>query len=207
MRTFMPPQDRTATDLTRAISAAREGATGAAEALLSLVYEQLRDMAQQRMGKLAPGQTLQATALVHEAWLRLAPQGTPQFDGRAHFFGAAGRAMRNILVDHARRKHALRRGGAQQRVDLELDLPADAPSLDDTLAVDEALTRLEARDPRKVRLVELRVFAGLTMPEAAEALAISLSTAEREWRFARAWLAQAIEGKTPGGPNQTSPES
>lgn len=202
----MAAPERTATDLTRAIAAARNGDAGAADALLALVYEQLRDMAQQRMGKLAPGQTLQATALVHEAWLRLAPHGTPQFDGRAHFFGAAARAMRNILVDHARRKHALRRGGDQQRVELEFELPSDAPSPAETLAVDEALTQLEARDPRKVRLVELRVFAGLTMPEAAQALDVSLSTAEREWRFARAWLAQAIEGRSnPQEPGSERP--
>jgi RNA polymerase sigma factor (TIGR02999 family) len=186
-----------ARDLTQALAAAREGGAAAAAALLALVYDELRAMARGQMQRLPPGQTLQATALVHEAWLRLAAGGAAAFDGRAHFFGAAGRAMRNILIDQARRKHAARRGGDRARVDLEFGVPADAPQVVDVLALDEALTRLQADDPRKVRIVELRVFVGLSMPEIADALGLSLSTVERQWRLARALLAEAIEGPQP----------
>jgi RNA polymerase sigma factor (TIGR02999 family) len=192
----LPPSP---SELTRVLAAARDGDSSAAEALLAMVYDELRGMARAQLGRLAPGQTLQATALVHEAWLRLSPQGALPFADRAHFFGAAARAMRNILVDQARKKHAARRGGGRPNVSLELAPPADVTPIVDVLAVDEALAKLEASDPRKVRLVELRVFAGLTMPEAADALGVSLSTAEREWRFARAWLATAIEGRDGGG--------
>lgn len=181
-------------DLTQVLAAVRAAGPGAAEALLALVYDELRRMAEHQLGKLAPGQTLQATALVHEAWLKLQGGAGPDFAGRAHFFGAAGRAMRNILVDQARRKAAQRHGGGQRRRDLDPDLVAAESSGDDALVVDEALRAMEAVHPRKVRLVELRVYAGLTMPEIAEALGISLATAEREWSFARAWLAKSIGG-------------
>jgi len=171
----------------------RAGDADSIDAVLEIVYGELRAMAQHRLAQLAPGQTLQAKALVHEAWLKLA---APQLDfaGRAHFFGAAARAMRNILVDQARRKGAQRRGAGVGRIEIDTGIAAVTPSLDDTLAVDEALSRLEVREPRKVRLVELRVFAGLSMPEVAEALGIALSTAERDWRFTRAWLARELDG-------------
>ncbi|MCU0866999.1 MAG: ECF-type sigma factor [Planctomycetes bacterium] len=180
--------------LSRVLHALREGEAGAADELLALVYDQLRRMAQQQLARATPGQTLQATALVHEAWLKLGLDREPQFDGRAHFFGAAARAMRNILVDQARRKAAQRRGGDLQRADLDPDLVAAEPVATDELAVDEALQRLELAHPRKVRLVELRIYAGLTMPEIAAVLDIGLATAERDWSFARAWLAAALDG-------------
>jgi RNA polymerase sigma factor (TIGR02999 family) len=180
--------------LSRVLHALREGEAGAADELLALVYDQLRRMAQQQLARSTPGQTLQATALVHEAWLKLGLDREPQFDGRAHFFGAAARAMRNILVDQARRKAAQRRGGDLQRADLDPDLVAAEPVATDELAVDEALQRLELAHPRKVRLVELRIYAGLTMPEIAAVLDIGLATAERDWSFARAWLAAALDG-------------
>jgi RNA polymerase sigma factor (TIGR02999 family) len=186
------PNERTPAELTRVLRAVQAGTAGAAETLLNLVYEQLRRMAQQQLGRLVPGQTLQATALVHEAWLKLGLDGEPGFAGRAHFFGAAARAMRNVLVDQARRKAALRRGGGAQRADLDPDLVAVGTSPDSELAVDDALQKLERDHPRKVRLVELRVYAGLTMPEIAAVLDIGLATAERDWSYARAWLANEL---------------
>lgn len=192
--------DADPTALTRALAAARDGDTSATDALLGLVYDELRAMARAQMRRLAPGHTLQATALVHEAWLRLVPDGGLDFQSRACFFGAAGRAMRNVLVDQARRKQAQKRGGGQvHHVDVDMAPPNAELPVTDVLAIDEALTRLESEAPRKVRLVELRVFAGMSMPEIADALGTSLSTTEREWRFTRAWLAEALEGHRPLG--------
>jgi RNA polymerase sigma factor (TIGR02999 family) len=157
--------------------------------LLPLVYEQLRAMARQELDREKPGQTLQATALVHEAYLRLISNGNPgAWAGRAHFFAAAAEAMRRILVENARRKLGPKRGGSLRRADVELDrLAVDLPGVD-VLALDESLTRLAAESPARAELVKLRFFAGLTNAEAAEALGISVATAERYWTFAKAWL-------------------
>jgi RNA polymerase sigma factor (TIGR02999 family) len=182
-------------DVTRILSAIEQGDPHAAEQLLPLVYEELRQLAAQRLAQEAPGQTLQATALVHEAYLRLVQtpqreQGTaPQrWGSRGHFFAAAAEAMRRILIDNARRRRSQRRGGATERRSLE-GLEAAAPASDDELlAVDEALGRLQQVDPRKAELVKLRYFGGLTIPEAAQALGISVTTANRYWSYARAWL-------------------
>jgi RNA polymerase sigma factor (TIGR02999 family) len=164
-----------------------------AEQLLPLVYDELRRLAVRRLAHENPGQTLQATALVHEAYLRLAGAGHVQsWDNRGHFFAAAAEAMRRILIDRARTRGAQRRGGAARRVSLE-EIQATEPAHDEELlAVDEALTRLEAIDSSKAQLVKLRYFAGLTIPEAADALGISVPTANRYWAFARAWLHEEL---------------
>lgn len=160
----------------------------AAAELLPLVYEELRQLASHRMAREAPGQTLQPTALVHEAWLRLGGSDQQTWQNRAHFFGAAAEAMRRILIDRARRKLAARHGGRQERVDLdEIDIAAPTPD-DELLAVSDALERFEKIDPAKAQLVKLRYFAGLTNEEAAPLLDISVPTAKRWWTYARAWL-------------------
>jgi RNA polymerase sigma factor (TIGR02999 family) len=152
------------------------------------VYEELRKLAAARMANEAPGQTLQPTALVHEAWLRLGGAEGQSWDGRAHFFGAAAEAMRRILIENARRKSALRHGAGQPRLDLDqLEIAAPAPD-DQMLAVDEALNRLAALDREKAELVKLRYFVGLTIEEAAQTLGISEATAKRWWVYTRAWL-------------------
>jgi RNA polymerase sigma factor (TIGR02999 family) len=166
------------------LKAAQTGDRQAAADLLPLVYDELRKLAAARIACEAPGHTLDATALVHEAYLRLL--GNQQFDGRGHFFAAAAEAMRRILVDSARRKGRLRHGGNRRKFELT-DLPAATPP-DDLLALDEALARLDARDPARASVVKLRFFAGLTMAEVAAALSISVATAERHWAFARTWL-------------------
>jgi RNA polymerase sigma factor (TIGR02999 family) len=176
-------------DVTRILSQVEAGDAQAARQLLPLVYGELRKLAAAKLAQERPGQTLQATALVHEAYLRLVDQhAPPQWNGRVHFLAAAAEAMRRILVESARRKQTLKRGGGEKRVDLEL---VDSLVIDETLdllALDEALTRLAQEQPVKAELVKLRFFAALTMPEAAEALGISLATAERHWTFARTWL-------------------
>jgi RNA polymerase sigma factor (TIGR02999 family) len=153
-----------------------------------LVYEELRKLAASRMANEAAGQTLQATALVHEAWLRLVGKENPKFANRAHFFSAAAEAMRRILIDNARRKRALRHGGGQQRVDLEHVQLASASDDDQLLAVNDALDKLAARSKPEAELVKLRYFVGMTLEEAAEALGISPRTADNYWAHARAWL-------------------
>ncbi len=183
-------------EVTRVLSAIEQGDHHAAEQLLPLVYEELRKLAAQKLGKEKPGQTLVATALVHEAYIRLVP-GAPDdahgtaaqhWNNRGHFFAAAAEAMRRILVENARRKRRLKHGAERQRVDLDSGcLVSNAPSLD-LLALDEALSRLAETEPAKAELVKLRFFAGLTMPEAAAALDVSLATAERYWTFAKSWL-------------------
>jgi RNA polymerase sigma factor (TIGR02999 family) len=174
--------------LTALLEAAGQGDPTAAEKLLPLVYDELRRLARAYLARTPPGNTLQATALVHEAYLRLVGSQDPGWQGRRHFFGAAARAMRNIMVDQARRKGSRKRGGGRQRLDLEEgDLPIEPPS-QDILALDEALERLEQVDPRKAEVVMLHHFGGLTMEETAEAMGVSLSTVEREWRFTRALL-------------------
>jgi RNA polymerase sigma factor (TIGR02999 family) len=174
-----------------------QGEAQAADRLLPFVYEQLRQLAAMRMAHEAPGQTLQPTALVHEAWLRLGGDRQPDWKSRAQFFAAAAEAMRRILIDRARRRLAQRRGGRQERV--ELDDVALAAASDDVrvLAVNEALERLAVDQPQKAELVKLRYFAGLTIEEAARSLDISLPTANRWWAYARAWLIQEMNGAKP----------
>ena len=182
-------------EVSRILSAIDRGDGQAAAQLLPLVYEELRKLAARKLAQEKPGQTLQATALVHEAYLRLVGGGTEvRWDSRGHFFGAAAEAMRRILVENARRKGRQKRGGALARVDLdEAELACRIPP-DDLLALDEALARLAAEDPVKARLVELRFFAGLSLEEASKALGVSAVTAKRYWRYARAWLHRAVAG-------------
>jgi len=176
-------------DVTRILADIEQGDPQAAEELLPLVYDELRKLAAQKMAQENPGQTLQPTALVHEAYMRLVNVDAAQpWNGRGHFFGAAAEAMRRILIDQARRKESQRHGGGLSQKPLEcVEIAAPEPSVD-LLAVNEALTRFEAIDQVKSELVKLRYFAGLTIPEAAEALGISTSTADRHWAYARAWL-------------------
>jgi RNA polymerase sigma factor (TIGR02999 family) len=178
--------------VTSILSAIEQGDPRAAEQLLPLVYEELRKLAAQKLAHENPGQTLQATALVHEAYLRLVGAQDPGWNGRGHFFSAAAEAMRRILVEHARRKKRLRHGGGAPKLELDgVDLAGAAPA-EDLLALDEALKLLAQKDPVAAQLVQLRYFAGLTMAEAAAALGISLRTAERNWTYARTWLHRAI---------------
>ena len=187
-------------DVTRILSAIEHGDTGAAERLLPLVYDELRKLAAQKLAREKPGQTLQATALVHDAYLRLVGTGDPGWEGRGHFFAAAAEAMRRILIDNARRKRTEKHGGGHRRRDPDgAEIEAGAPA-DDLLALDEALTRFAAEDPRKAELVKLRYFAGLSIEGAAQALGISPATAKRHWAYARAWLFRAIEGADPAAP-------
>lgn len=183
-------------EVTRILQRAGEGDPQAARELLPLVYEELRRAAAARMACGSPGHTLQPTALVHEAWLRLVgTDSSAQFQSRTHFFAAAAEAMRHILIDHARRKQALRHGGGQQRLDVDA-LEIAAPTGDDELlAVNDALDRLASVDPAKAELVKLRYFAGLTIEEAAAALGISEPTAKRRWALARAWLFSEINSR------------
>ena len=188
------------TDLTRLLEAANRGERQAAAELLPLVYEELRKLAAAKMAQEKPGQTLDATALVHEAYLRLVAAGQgeaagaadPGWANRRHFFAAAAEAMRRILIENARRKGRGKHGGGRRREYPDLDaLQAGGPA-QELLALHEALERFAARDPLKAKLVELRFFAGLTLEQAAECLDISLSTADRGWRYARAWLYTAM---------------
>jgi RNA polymerase sigma factor (TIGR02999 family) len=175
--------------ITQVLQALEQGDPHAAERLLPLVYDELRKLAAERMAQERPGQTLQATALVHEAYLRLVDVKQAQhFNGRGHFFAAAAEAMRRILVDQARRKHADKHGGGRLRVDVPEDLAAPEARGDDLVALDEALSRLEGHDPAAARLVKLRYFAGLSHQDAAEALGVSRGAADRLWALARAWL-------------------
>jgi RNA polymerase sigma factor (TIGR02999 family) len=162
--------------------------------LLPLVYNELRNLAAHKLGREMRGQTLQPTALVHEAYLRLVGEEGRQWDSRGHFFAAAGAAMRRILVENARRKGSRKRGGDRARADFDVDQLAAPELREDLLALDEALDRLAAADPEAARLVELRYFAGLTLGEAAKVLDASPRTADRLWAYARAWLHQALEG-------------
>ena len=177
----MAERDRLLQDLT-------QGRVRSAEELLPLLYDELRALARSRLAREMPGQTLQATALVHEAFLRLVGETDPGWNGRGHFFGAAALAMRRILVEQARRKGREKRGGGAQRVDLEKAGLAIEPPAGQVLAVEEAVRRLEERDPRKGKIVNLRYFAGLTVAETAAALGLSVGTVEREWRFIKSWL-------------------
>jgi RNA polymerase sigma factor (TIGR02999 family) len=186
-------------EVTRVLSAIELGEPRAAEQLLPLVYDELRKLAALKLAKEKPGQTLQATALVHEAYVRLVGDGDAAvcWKSRAHFFGAAAEAMRRILIEAARRKRAVKRGGEEVRVSLEGLNVADLAHPEPLLALDEALARLAAADPQKAELVKLRFFAGLSIDAAAEALGISPATAKRWWTFARAWLLREVEGEEP----------
>jgi RNA polymerase sigma factor (TIGR02999 family) len=176
-------------DITRILDSAAAGDPMAAAELLPLVYGELRKLASARLADERPGQTLQATALVHEAYLRLVgPADAPRWNGRGHFFAAAAEAMRRILVEQARRRGRLKNGGERRRVELDADCLVGCGPSPDLLALDQALTKFSQTEPVKAELVKLRFFAGLTMPEAAAALNISLATAERGWAFAKSWL-------------------
>ncbi|MFO0848278.1 MAG: ECF-type sigma factor [Gemmataceae bacterium] len=187
-------------DVTHLLDAAAAGDPKAAGELLPLVYDELRKLAASRLAEERPGQTLQPTALVHEAYLRLVSGTQPQdWNGRGHFFAAAAEAMRRILVDAARRKQSLKAGGGFIRQDLEAVDVAAPEWPEDLVALDEALARLAAEDKAAADLVHLRFFAGLPIPEAAAVLGISPRTADRLWAYARAWLHQAVQGTAPGG--------
>lgn len=187
-------------EVTRILSQIDSGDPAAAEQLLLLVYDELRKLAAARLAEEKPGQTLQATALVHDAYLRLVDVPEAQhWNSRGHFFGAAAEAMRRILVESARRKRSLKRGGGLVRHDLD-DIQLAAPELgEELLALDVAIERLAAKDPVKAQLVNLRHFAGLTIDEAAQALGISVTTANRYWAYARAWLHQEMLSDTASG--------
>ncbi len=189
-------------DVTLILAAIDRGDPRAADRLLPLVYDELRRLAAQRLAREAPGQTLQATGLVHKAYVRLVDvEPAREWNGRGHFFAAAAEAMRRILVENARRKARIRHGGGLRRVDIDGGCSlAQPPPDDDLLALDEALDRLAALDPKRAELVKLRFFAGLTMPEAADAMGISVATAERYWAFARTWLFAELGGEPPPGP-------
>jgi RNA polymerase sigma factor (TIGR02999 family) len=180
-------------DVTQILTAIEQGEAHAADKLLPLVYEELRKLAAHRMANEATGHTLQATALVHEAWMRLVGEENRKFQNRAHFFAAAAEAMRRILIDNARRKRALRHGGGQQRVDVEQVDLASANDDDQLLAVNEALDKLAAQNQREAELVKLRYFVGMTLDEAAEVLGISARTADNYWAHARAWLFRELK--------------
>jgi RNA polymerase sigma factor (TIGR02999 family) len=186
-------------DVTRILSAIEQGDPSASEQLLPLVYDELRSLAAARMAAEPAGQTLQPTALVHEAYLRLtAGQDAPGWDGRGHFFAAAAEAMRRILIDQARSRQSQKRGGSRKRVELDasaLLAAQEEGAADDLLALDEALLQLESEDPIKARLVKLRYFAGLSIMDAAAALGISPATAKRHWIYARAWLYGKMRGQ------------
>ena len=182
-----------------------QGEPRPARELLPLVYDELRRLAAQRLAREAPGQTLQATALVHEAYLRLVGSHPDRpWKGRGHFFAAAAEAMRRILVENARRRGRLKRGGDRTRMNLDAAQPATPETDDDLLALDEALQKLSAKDPVKAELVQLRVFAGVTLAEAAEILGLSSATADRYWAYARAWLRVEMAGRDSSGPEQAS---
>src|SRR5687768_8990668 len=182
-------------EVTRILNTTGPGDARAANELLSLVYEELRRLAASKMTLEAPGQTLQATALVHEAWLRLTNDEKRKWNDRTHFFAAAAESMRRILVDNARRKRAERHGGRQQRVEMSDIASAALEDGDKVLAVNEALEKFAVLDPQKAELVKLRYFVGMTLEQASEALGISERTAKRYWAFARAWLHEEIKAQ------------
>jgi RNA polymerase sigma factor (TIGR02999 family) len=182
-------------EITRILNAAQKGDPQSAEELLPLVYEELRKLASAKMSREGANQTLQATALVHEAWLRIAGQENERWDSRGHFFAAAAEAMRRILIDRARRRRAGRHGGGQAPLAIDqIEITAPIPD-EEWLALSDALERLEAVDKHKAQLIKLRYFVGLSLEEAAELLGVSVPTASRWWSYSRAWLAQEIESQ------------
>jgi RNA polymerase sigma factor (TIGR02999 family) len=184
-------------DVTQILSRIESGDPTASEHLLPLVYDELRRLAAQRLAQEKPGQTLQATALVHEAYVRLVNvDETQQWNSRGHFFAAAAEAMRRILVENARRKGSLKRGSDHQRIELSAVEPAFTDPDDDILALNEALEKLESQDFRKAQLVKLRFFAGLTNEQAAQVLSISKSTADNDWAYSRCWLRLELSGES-----------
>ncbi len=191
-------------EVTRVLSAIEEGDPHAAEQLLPLVYQELRKLAAQKLAQEKPGQTLEATALVHEAYLRLVASGdasaprAQHWDSRGHFFAAAAEAMRRILIDRAREKRSEKRGGTRKRLDIDAIDVATKATPDQLLAIDDALAKLTREDPAAARLVELRYFAGLTVEESGKALGISTATAYRHWNYARAWLHSELLGTGEG---------
>src|SRR5436190_22183743 len=191
---MMPPMS----DVTRILQAIEQGNAKAADELLPIVYEELRRLAAQKMANEAAGHTLQPTALVHEAWLRLGGSDAPTFQNRAHFFGAAAEAMRRILIEHARRRLAAKRGAGVEVVDLDgLDISSPLADDDQLLAVNEALENFAAVDERKAELVKLRYFVGLNFEDAAAALGIAVPTAKQWWAYARSWLTVEMRGSAP----------
>jgi RNA polymerase sigma factor (TIGR02999 family) len=198
--TFDPLPERPAmSDVTHILSQIHDGDPSAAEQLLPLVYDELRKLAAQKMAQEKPGQTLQPTALVHEAFLRLVGENAPQqWNSRGHFFGAAAEAMRRILVDQARKKERVRHGGKFERVDLRDIVDARVPDAETVLAVNEAVTQLAKQEPEVAAIVKLHFFAGLTLDETAETLGVSRATVCRQWAYARACLRLAIQGEQSG---------
>ncbi len=191
--------------VTTLLNAIGAGDRQAASELLPLLYDNLRQLAEYRLARLSPGQTLQPTALVHEAYLKLVGEDDPGWDNRGHFFGAAAQAMREILVDQARRKGRIKHGGDRKRIELPPDLAATAGGNEpdeEILSVDRVLDRMKREHPRQAEIVLLRFFAGLTNEQTAEALDVSSRTVERDWRFARAWLTNAMRS----GPEPVAPE-
>jgi len=184
--------------VTEMLAAVSRGDQLAAERLLPVIYHELRRLARARMANLRPGQTLQPTALVHEAYVRLVGDGHQGWDNRGHFFAAAAGAMRDILVEQARRRASQKRGGDRQRVDIDAVDPPIAEPSEELLAIHEALQHLEAEDSRKRQLVNLRYFAGMSNEETAVALGVSVGTVERDWRFVRAWLKRVLNPDGPG---------
>ncbi len=183
-------------DITLVLQAVNRGERGASEQLLPLVYDELRRVAAARMAQEAAGQTLQPTALVHEAWMRLVGEGDRTWQNRAHFFGAAAEAMRRILIEVARRKSRLKRGGHQERVNLdELELAATTPD-DKVLLINDAVEQLQLEDPEKARIVIMKFFGGLTNEEVAESLGVTKRTVERHWAYAKAWLFRSIRTRS-----------
>lgn len=181
-------------NVTRILSQIGQGDPTATDTLLPMIYDDLRKLAAAKLGREKPGQTLQATALVHEAYVRFVGHNHDQpWNSRGHFFGAAAEAMRRILVEQSRRKQSIKAGGELERQELpEIEAPMGAPAID-LLALDEALKKLEARDTRQAELIKLRFFTGLTIEQAAEALGVSTSTAENDWAYARCWLRLELE--------------
>jgi RNA polymerase sigma factor (TIGR02999 family) len=185
--------DTAASQVTTILHAVQAGNREAADQLLALVYGELRQLAQAQMARQPPGQTLQPTALVHEAYLRLVGKGDLHLESRRHFFFAAARAMRDILVEQARRKLGPRRGGRRRRVELDETAAAYEPPPDEVLALNDALTELEKEDPLKAQLVSLRYFSGMSMAEAARVMGVSERTLHRHWRFVKAWLKSRLD--------------
>jgi RNA polymerase sigma factor (TIGR02999 family) len=184
-------------EVSRLLSAIEQGDAHASGRLMPLVYDELRQLAAQKLAQERPGQTLEATALVHEAYLRLVGNNASAWDNRRHFFAAAAEAMRRILIEQARRKRRVRHGGGRERIELDEACSVVQPPSDDLLALDEALTRLTTLNPVRAEVVKLRFFAGLTMPEVAQSLGISVPTAERYWAFARTWLLAELTKQDP----------